>query len=283
MSKEPFDLDAYFARIGYAGLAEPTLPVLQALVGRQSAAIAFENLDPLAGRPPALDLASLQAKMIAARRGGYCFEHNTLLKAVLDAIGFRTTGLVARVCRRLPPGMVLPRTHMLLRVDLPDGAYLADAGFGGLTPTAPLLMTSGVAQPTPNEVFRLVPHEDETLLQVRLGEEWDSIYHFTQQAQLPVDYLMANWFTATVPLGLFTSNLIVTRPGPGTRTVLFNRHFSIRSTDGTVTRRVLASLDELRVVLADTFDLAVTDADMAAIEHVLGRQDANAGVPGPFS
>jgi N-hydroxyarylamine O-acetyltransferase len=283
MTTEPFDLDAYFARIGYAGPVEPTLPVLQALVGRQSAAIAFENLDPIAGRPPALDLASLQTKMIAGRRGGYCFEQNTLLQAALDAVGFRTVGLIARVCRRLPPGMVLPRTHMLLRIDLPDGPYLADAGFGGLTPTAPLLMILGVAQPTPNEVFRLMRHEDETLLQVRLGDEWDSIYHFTQQTQLPVDYVMANWFTATQPLGVFTSNLIVTRPGPGTRTILFNRHFSIRSADGTVTRRVLASLDEVRVVLADTFDLVVTDADMAAIDQILQRQDAGADVPGPFS
>jgi N-hydroxyarylamine O-acetyltransferase len=283
MSQDMFDLDAYFARIGYAGPAEPTLPVLQALVGRQSAAIAFENLDPIAGRPPSLDLASLQAKMIDGRRGGYCFEHNTLLKAALDAVGFCTTGLIARVCRRLPPGVVLPRTHMLLRVDLPGGVYLADSGFGGLTPTAPLLMTLGMEQPTPNETCRLVRHEDETLLQVRLGNEWDSIYHFTQQAQLPVDYVMANWFTATVPQGLFTSNLIVTRPAPGTRSVLFNRHFSIRSADGTAIRRVLASLDEIRMVLTDTFDLAVEDADLAAIERILSRQDASAGVPGPFS
>ena len=283
MSQAMFDLAAYFARIGYAGPVEPTLPVLQALVGRQSAAIAFENLDPIAGRPPALDLASLQTKMIAGRRGGYCFEHNTLLKAALDTVGFRTVGLIARVCRRLPPGMVLPRTHMVLRVDLPDGTYLADSGFGGLTPTAPLLMTLGMEQPTPNEVCRLVRHEDETLLQVRLGDEWDSIYHFTQQAQLPVDYVMANWFTATVPQGLFTSNLIVTRPAPGTRSVLFNRHLSIRSADGAVSRRVLASPKEFRVVLADTFDLAVTDADMDAIERILSWQDANAGGPGPFS
>lgn len=283
MSEEPFDLDAYFARIGYTGIVEPNLPVLRDLVARQSAAIAFENLDPLAGRPPALDLESLQAKMVAGRRGGYCFEQNSLLKGALDAIGFRVTGLIARVCRRLPPGMVLPRGHMILRVDLPEGAYLADSGFGGLTPTAPLAMTLDVEQATPNEVFRLVAHGEETLLQARLGDAWDSIYHFTQQAQLPIDHQVANWFTATAPGGLFITNVIATLPAPKTRTVLFNQHFSVRTADGAVTRRILATTEEYRAVLTDVFGLAITDADMAVIAATLDRQADGAGVPGPFS
>jgi hypothetical protein len=37
------------------------------------------------GRPPKLDLASLQQKMIEGGRGGYCFEQNMLLRAGLLA------------------------------------------------------------------------------------------------------------------------------------------------------------------------------------------------------
>jgi N-hydroxyarylamine O-acetyltransferase len=277
------DLAAYFARIGYTGPADPTLPVLRALVAHQSAAIAFENLDPIAGKPPALDLVSLQAKMVSGGRGGYCFEQNTLLKGALDTIGFRTTGLIARVCRRLPPGMVLPRGHMILRVELPEGAYLADSGFGGLTPTAPLRMVLDAEQSTPNETFRLVAHDGEMKLQARLGEEWDDIYHFTQQAQLPIDYQVANWFTATAPGGLFITNIIATLPAPGTRTVLFNRHFSIRGADNQVTRRILASAEDFRSVLTETFGLRVGEAEMEAIVRILDQQDAAAPVPGPFT
>ena len=72
---DSFDLDAYFARIGYAGPVEPTLPVLHALVGRQSAAIAFENLDPIAGRTPALDLASLHPPIGPVRRNRKFFQN----------------------------------------------------------------------------------------------------------------------------------------------------------------------------------------------------------------
>ena len=39
------DLDAYFARIGYAGPREPTRPVQQALHELHPAAITFEAVD----------------------------------------------------------------------------------------------------------------------------------------------------------------------------------------------------------------------------------------------
>ena len=82
------DTDAYFARIGYEGKASVDLATLSALHALHPAAIVFENLDPLLGRPVPLDLAALQAKLVTGRRGGYCFEQNTLFKAVLEASRF---------------------------------------------------------------------------------------------------------------------------------------------------------------------------------------------------
>src|SRR5581483_6802547 len=70
------DLDAYFRRIGYAGARTPTLQTLRALQALHPQAIAFENLDPLLGRPVNLDLGSLQDKIVHSGRGGYCFEQN---------------------------------------------------------------------------------------------------------------------------------------------------------------------------------------------------------------
>jgi N-hydroxyarylamine O-acetyltransferase len=60
-----FDLDAYFARIGYGGATKPNLETLIAIHAAQVASIPFENLDPLLGRPVKLDLDSLQAKLVA--------------------------------------------------------------------------------------------------------------------------------------------------------------------------------------------------------------------------
>jgi N-hydroxyarylamine O-acetyltransferase len=60
-------------------------------------AIPFENLDILLGRPVVLEIDALQAKLVSGRRGGYCFEQNTLFRAALERIGFRVTALAARV------------------------------------------------------------------------------------------------------------------------------------------------------------------------------------------
>src|SRR5664280_1308939 len=92
MSKD-FRLENYLARIGFRGPTEPNLTTLAAIHAAHVNAIPFEGFDPLLRRPVKLDLASLQEKLVESRRGGYCFEQNVLLKAALEAIGFKVTGL----------------------------------------------------------------------------------------------------------------------------------------------------------------------------------------------
>ena len=125
----PLDLNAYFNRINYNGDRQPTLDVLNALHLAHATRIPFENLDILLGRPIRLDLASLQAKLITGHRGGYCFEHNLLFLAVLEALGYVVKPLAARV--RLGESRLRARTHMLLMVTVDDRPMIADVGFGG--------------------------------------------------------------------------------------------------------------------------------------------------------
>ena len=110
------DIDAYFERIGYTGDRAPTLDTLRAVHLRHAQTIAFENLNPLLKRPVRLDPASLEQKLIREGRGGYCFEQNLLLRHVLEALGFRVTGLIARVLWYTTETPT-PRTHMVLRVE----------------------------------------------------------------------------------------------------------------------------------------------------------------------
>jgi N-hydroxyarylamine O-acetyltransferase len=283
MTPEMLDLDAYLNRIGHTGSRDVCLPVLRSLVARHSAAIAFENVDPVAGRVPALDLAALQRKLLHGGRGGYCYEQNTLFLAALRALGFNAAGLLARVRRGVPAGVDTARSHMLLRVDLPGGPYLADVGFGGLTPTAPLALRPDLEQPTPNETFRLRLADGEYLLQCRVGDDWEDVYRFTLQAERASDYEQANWFTATRPNAMFAGNLIVTLPAPGVRRTLFNRHFTERRTDGGRERRVLRSRSDYAAVLRGVFGLILADADLDAIMAVVERHDPDGPYGGNFS
>src|SRR5262245_50189295 len=78
MSDPQFDQNAWLERIGYSGPVMPTLETLNRLIFAHAHSIAYETLDIMLGRPPRLDVATLQHKMIAAKRGGYCFEQNML-------------------------------------------------------------------------------------------------------------------------------------------------------------------------------------------------------------
>lgn len=258
------DLTAYLDRIGYAGPREPTLAALREIVAAHATAIPFENIDPLLGRGVRLDDAALTAKLVRGGRGGYCFEHNTLLLRALAALEFRIEGLAARVLWGRPEGDPTARSHMLLRVALPEGEFLADVGFGGLTLTAPLRFEIGPEQPTPHEPHRLVAIDGETELQALLDGGWTRLYHFLPQKQLPIDYEQANWFTATHPESLFTNHLLMARPDTDRRYALFDREFTVRRRDGRVEKRRLTDAADLADVLTGYFRIAPSEAERDA-------------------
>lgn len=93
----PFDPDAYLRRIGREGERRADLATLRGVHLAHMRAIPFENLDALRRIAPSLEPADLTAKLLHSRRGGYCYEHNTLFAGVLEALGFRVTRPAARV------------------------------------------------------------------------------------------------------------------------------------------------------------------------------------------
>jgi N-hydroxyarylamine O-acetyltransferase len=283
MTDNGFDLNAYLSRIGYTGPREPSLAVLRAIVAAHAATIPFENIDVLLRRGIRIDLESVQRKLVAQRRGGYCFEQNTLLETGLAALGFTLSLLIARVVRGLPAGAIGPRSHKLLRVDLPEGAYIADVGFGNLTPTAPIALRPNDAQETPNEPFRLLPLDREFVLQAGLGNVWDSVYRFTLDPAFPIDFEAANWVTSTYPMSPFVRNLIVARPGAGSRSTLFNRRFTIRAGDNRATHRVLSGIEQYREVLVEHFGLSLDKAELAEIAAVMDVRAPDEAVYPSFS
>jgi N-hydroxyarylamine O-acetyltransferase len=254
----PAHLAAYFERIGYAGAQQATSETLYALHRLHPQVIPFENLDTLLGRTPRLDLESVFAKLVSARRGGYCYEHNLLFRAVLDTLGFETTGLAARVVWSEPAGMP-PRTHMMLLVETPDETWLADVGFGSMTLSAPLLFDTGREQATPHELFRIdLIERGDYVLRVKLGDAWKSIYRFDLEPQFPADYAMANHYVSTFPDSVFVNHLIVARVTPGQRQTLFDRTLTRRG--AAEEHRELATGAELGDVLQDLFGLALPPA-----------------------
>jgi N-hydroxyarylamine O-acetyltransferase len=254
------DLDAYLKRIGYDGERTPTIGTLRDVQLRHAESIAFENLNPLTGWPIHLDIESLQQKMVRGGRGGYCFEQNLLLKHALEAMGFRITGLAARVLWNAPEGVIPPRSHMLLLVDLDGIRYVVDVGFGGVTLTGPLRLEVDIEQTTPHEPFRLVRADDEFIEQVRIGGHWVSLYRFNLSEQVLPDYEMANWYLSTHPASRFVTGLLAARPAPDCRYALLNNQLTVHYRHGGKDRRKITSLDDMRKTLERDFQIALPNA-----------------------
>ena len=248
------DVGAYLARTGAPRPLAASVEGLVSLHRAHCAAIPFENLDILLGRPIELELEPLQAKLGRARRGGYCFEHNTLFQAVLEALGFRVTALAARV--RAGATSVRARTHMLLKVDLPEGTFVADVGFGGDGLVHPVPLAEGGETWVGFMGHRLRREgTDWWVLEGNDGSGWSDLYAFTLEPHHPIDFVMANHFTSTWPRSSFVTNLTAQRSWPEKRAILRDRDLVVR--EGRRSERTaVRDPEHLLEVLETQFDLA---------------------------
>lgn len=259
MTLRAADLDAYFARIGWAGPVAADRPTLNAIAAHHPAAIAFENLDPYLDRPVELAPDMLVAKLVHGGRGGYCFEQNGLLRLVLEALGFAVTPLSGRVVWNMDPETITARTHMVLRVDLAEGPVLIDCGFGSAVPTGVLDLVPDVEQSTPHEPFRFVRVGEEWRAQIRIGAEWRTTYRFDLTPQQNIDYTVANWYTSTHPDSHFRHGLTLARALPGRRISLRGADFAVHPLNGMSERRGITDPDEVAAIVEREFGIRIPD------------------------
>ncbi len=264
------DLDAYFRRVGYTGKRDASVATLRELHNLHPQAIAFENLDPLLGRPVKLDAASLQAKLVEGGRGGYCFEHNSLFADVLRQLGFKVQEGTARVRWAVPQGVRTPRVHCILFVAAEGDDYLVDVGFGGNVLTAPLKLNSRHEQKTPHEDFRLVDENDRVIIQeAKINGAWTPLYAYDFADTHPADYEMGNWLTSTHPQSIFVNGLLGARSEPGRRYAIRDNQLAIHTTGGGTEKKTLRSAGEMRDALTDLFKLRLDRLE--GLDPVLAR------------
>ncbi len=248
----PFDLDAYLARIACGGLPESNGKILREVHRAHATHIPFENLDILLGRDIRLDLESLQAKLVHARRGGYCFEQNSLLAAALETLGFPVVRLAARV--RLGAERARPRTHMALLVEAEGEPWLADVGFGGWGLIEPIPLREDRETQQGAWGFRLRREGEEWILSCPQSPLAADQYSFTLEPQLPIDYEPPNHYCATHPQSTFTQTLTAQLPTENRRTILRGNELTVAKASG-LTRETIQSDGQLLEVLRAQFGL----------------------------
>jgi N-hydroxyarylamine O-acetyltransferase len=229
------DLDGYLARLGIPARA-PSREALDELHEAHVRAFTFDNVDVLLGQHPGVSLDVVQEKFVGRSRGGYCFEHSTIVAAALERLGYDVRRRIGRVGDPAA-GTQQARTHMTVEVVLDGTSLLCDPGFG-MSLLRPVPMVDGAEDDySPGWRYRVRRTPGGWAL-LRLREAGWEVAHITDDLDvLPVDVVMGHHFTSTFPGSHFTKGLMLTRHLPG-------RHVTV--TDSTLTVRVAGGPTEHR-------------------------------------
>ncbi|GGC18482.1 N-hydroxyarylamine O-acetyltransferase [Novosphingobium marinum] len=279
-------LKAYLARIGMSSPPRPDAEGLAQIQAAQRRAIAFENLDIMLGRGIAVGSDAVFEKIVASRRGGYCFEQNRLFADMLEATGFAVRPLLARVRMGLAAGFTPPRTHTLLLVDLGGVRWIADAGFGG-SYLPPLPLRDGAHAETGDGArhrLRAVGMpgtlEGEWMLE-RSGNpqatdgraadtgDWQQQYSFDLSLVAPDDLEQCNHWTSTRAETRFTTLHIASIALPDGFASMVDRELTVHR-GGETTKRSIADPSDYAETLDEVFNIALDDEDIAALPLFTG-------------
>ena len=269
------NIDAYLARIGLHHRPPPTLAGLTELHRAHLLAIPYENLDVQLGRPVTIARPAIYEKIVNRRRGGWCYEMNGILGWALGELGFRVTRATGAVMREVA-GEAVVANHLVLRVDLEEGTYLADVGFGD-GPRDPIPVAPG-AFTSDGFVYRIERAD---------GDWWRLRSHANGAApsfDFHLDPADENRLAArcdelqTAPDSHFVLNLFCFARRPD-GTVLLQRGRVLRTvTPAGYADRVLDSAEDLVATLREDFRLDVPEAAtlwpkiVARHEQVMAQQ-----------
>jgi len=222
-SSDELDLDAYLALLGYDGDRAPTLATLRALQRAHVLRVRWATLDSFLYRRVALDLPSVQDKLVRRGGGGYCFEHVVLFAAVLERLGFAFRAVSGRVQLGADSRRPRPATHAMLIAEVEGARWLVDVGFGA-SPLEPVELVDGAvgeAGPWPVLLrWQEVTHGSEGWAVHEPGEGpegpagWKVRQVFTENPQYPVDFAVGNHFVASNDRSPFVIRPFVQRLRP---------------------------------------------------------------------
>jgi len=269
-----FPLDAYLARIAVSrpALSPPSLDGLRTLMIGQLQNIPFEDIDIVNGKKISMDLPDVVDKLLTKKRGGYCFEQNTLFEAALQSLGYEVISSLARVRYNRPPDVITPYTHHVLLVSLEGTRYLVDVGFGGISCMQPLSIDTREEQATPEGAFRIVEDGEYLKLQWKLKSEFTDMYKFLPEKALLCDMQMSNWWSCTQPDARWVANLFAARIIGTERHHVLNSEYVIRSASGAAVKRRLSSVQELLDTLTTVFGIAIpSDLDVERVKVFFDR------------
>ncbi|MDH4573691.1 arylamine N-acetyltransferase family protein [Salinicola acroporae] len=268
------DLSAYLKRIGLSGALPPTLGTLRSIMAHHMASIPFEAIDVLLGREISLDPTAIDDKMLRRQRGGYCFEHTSLLQRVLQALGYSVEIHLARVwVGHELEGPAPAATHASLKVVVDDALWLVDVGFGSFMPNEPLVWQPERPQQYAHGAYRLRKTMSGFMVESHHDHVWQALYEVLDFPWEPIDCQMANHYVSRYPESHFRSRLMVAMTTPEARYTLASNRLKVARVTGEVEERYL-TVEEMVDTLGERFGLNVESCWIPVLERIAASAQA---------
>lgn len=205
------DTAAYLRRIGIEGMEiKNDIEGLDRLVHAQLTHIPFDDMDVWGrGAVPELSVGALFDKIVLRRRGGYCFEMNSLFHALLKELGFDVYMVAAHVMAGKDE--LGPPSHCAVICRIGGEKYFCDVGYGGPVPDGALNFDG-----RSRGIFRL----EQVGRYMNLVNERSGITEicFKDVPIDPVELIPMNYYVSQSPGGIFREQL----------------HLNLRLEDGSV-------------------------------------------------
>jgi N-hydroxyarylamine O-acetyltransferase len=243
---------ALLERIGLAEApaadADGLRDVHRAFVSR----VPYESLAVQLGECEPLSVDPLVARVLDEGRGGYCFEINTVLTALLEALGFGVEHRAAIVGARGARAGGEPTNHLTLVVDAGGERFLADAGWGE-GPLDPLPLREGPY--TAGSFTWSLEREPDGAWWIG-HHDWGSSpgFSFLDAPAALEDLALHHARLSTAPESPFVRTLVVQRPLED-RIVTLRARTLFADGPGLRERRVLDDAAEFAATLHDEFGI----------------------------
>ena len=213
--------------------------------------------------------------MVLRRRGGYCYEQNSLFMHLLRNLGFEVQALEARALAASPDRSRATRNHMALEVVVAEKRFLVDVGFGSSAPLAPIEFGIHAQSCSDGAVYRLTEDAGSLMLQIEAAGSWNDLYRIESTLPRAIDLEVGHWYASNHPEFFLRRNLVVGRAVPGGRLSLFNRQLKRRhGATGAVDESTLTTRAEIGDVLRDEFSLDIGESDLNHVMAVFGDSDS---------
>ncbi|KAJ3415946.1 40S ribosomal protein S28 [Chytridiales sp. JEL 0842] len=285
----------------------PSIQLLTKVLNHHTSHIPFENCKLLFLRSKiSVNVNDLHQELVLNKRGGYCFQQNTLLVSALYALGFEEIRYgVSRTAlwnEGFEDFMWGGTTHMIVFVTINGKVFLVDAGFNAIGLSGPIEVHDGsevvsvgcerhkivkeniTGSPAGGFVMYHKRAPGSTLAPGTGEDGWCKHLFFTMEAYRPYDYEIYNYFTANSTDHRVNTNLMVSLCLPNGRATIVDTVFRKFSGDGNGVGCAKVDIKdgfELKEILEREFGIESGKAappKLARVVKVLGRTGSRGGV-----